>query len=104
MKIQSVLACVLLAACGSSPKKPAPAPTPAPGGDTTAPAPKPEPAVSEKPTPMPEAPKSLYDRLGGLPAITAVVEEFVGRTTTDPRIKERFFNTDAVNLKKLLVG
>ncbi len=46
--------------------------------------------------------KSLYDRLGGLPAITAVVEEFVTRTTTDARIKDRFFNTDADNLKKLL--
>ena len=32
-----------------------------------------------------------------------MVAEFVGRTTTDPRIKERFFNTDAENLKKLLV-
>ncbi len=51
----------------------------------------------------PPAAKSLFDRLGGLPAITAVVDEFVARTTTDDRIKERFFNVDAVNLKKLLV-
>src|SRR5690606_11794486 len=51
----------------------------------------------------PAAPKSLYDRLGGQPAITAVVDEFVNRTTTDPRIKDRFFNTDPVQLKKLLV-
>ncbi|HEY0195784.1 MAG TPA: hypothetical protein VGC42_31940 [Kofleriaceae bacterium] len=49
------------------------------------------------------APKSLYDRLGGRPAITLVVDDFVNRSTTDPRIKERFFNTDAVNLKRLLV-
>ena len=48
------------------------------------------------------APRSLFDRLGGQPAITAVVEEFVTRTTTDPRIKYRFFNTDAVQLKRLL--
>jgi plastocyanin/truncated hemoglobin YjbI len=32
-----------------------------------------------------------------------VVDDFVSRTTTDPRIKERFFNTDATNLKRLLV-
>src|SRR5262245_38744457 len=46
--------------------------------------------------------KSLYDRLGGKPAVTAVVEEFVGRTTTDPRIMDRFFNTDAALLKQQL--
>lgn len=59
---------------------------------------------SPTPTTKPAAgTKSLYDRLGGEPAITAVVEEFVAKTTTDPRIKERFFNVDATNLKKLLV-
>ncbi|HUS64609.1 MAG TPA: hypothetical protein VMZ28_08715 [Kofleriaceae bacterium] len=46
---------------------------------------------------------SLFDRLGGLAAIQAVVADFVGRTTTDPRIKERFFNTDAAHLQKMLV-
>jgi hemoglobin len=61
------------------------------------------PAPKATPKPEPAAPKSLFDRLGGEPAITAVVTEFVGRTTTDPRIKERFFNTDADNLKRLLV-
>src|SRR6185436_733497 len=45
----------------------------------------------------------LYERLGGLDAITAVVDDFVGRTTTDPRIKDRFFNTDPVHLKQMLV-
>src|SRR5689334_16859304 len=39
--------------------------------------------------------KTLFERLGGLPAIKAVVDEFVNRTTTDPRIMNRFFNTDA---------
>jgi hemoglobin len=56
-----------------------------------------------KPAPPAAGGKSLYDRLGGQAAITLVVEEFVTRTTQDPRIKERFFNTDAVQLKKLLV-
>jgi len=53
--------------------------------------------------PPPVDERTLYERLGGKPAIEAVVGEFVGRTTTDPRIKERFFNTDAENLKRLLV-
>src|SRR5262249_45705387 len=61
------------------------------------------PAPKATPKPEPVAPKSLFDRLGGEPAITAVVAEFVGRTTSDARIKERFFNTDADNLKRLLV-
>ena len=30
--------------------------------------------------------KSLYDRLGGKPAITAVVDEFVGRAASDPNV------------------
>jgi hemoglobin len=53
-------------------------------------------------SPAPPADKTLFERLGGLPAITAVADEFVNRTTTDPRIMYRFFNTDPVNLKKLL--
>jgi hemoglobin len=61
------------------------------------------PAPKDPPKPEPAPPRSLFDRLGGEPAITAVVAEFVGRTTADPRIKERFFNTDADNLKRLLV-
>src|SRR3954470_4345625 len=30
--------------------------------------------------------KSLYDRLGGRPAITAVVDDFVGRAAGDPKV------------------
>ena len=33
---------------------------------------------------------SLYDRLGGKPAITAVVDEFVGNVAKDARINGRF--------------
>ena len=46
---------------------------------------------------------SLYERLGGKPAITAVVDEFIGRVAADVRIKQRFFNTDIPKLKTLLV-
>ena len=47
--------------------------------------------------------KPLYDRLGGKPAITAVVEDFVGRVAADSRINGKFANADIPRLKKLLV-
>jgi hemoglobin len=47
--------------------------------------------------------KSLYERLGGTPAITAVVDNFVGRVGKDQRINARFANTDLVHLKAMLV-
>ncbi len=100
MKTSRVVACAFLIGCGGSPKKPPPPPT---GDPVTEPAPTTT-AEAEKPSPpAPPVAKSLYDRLGGLPAITAVVDEFVNRTAADPRIKNRFFNTDVDNLKKLLV-
>jgi len=37
--------------------------------------------------------KSLYDRLGGKKAITAVVDEFVGRVAADNRINAYFAKT-----------
>ena len=46
---------------------------------------------------------SLYDRLGGKPAITAVVDEFVGNVAKDPRINGRFATTDIPRLKGHLV-
>lgn len=57
--------------------------------------------ASSSPTSMQQ--KSLYDRLGGKPAITAVVDEFVGNVAADKRINERFANTDIPRLKKNLV-
>lgn len=47
--------------------------------------------------------KSLYDRLGGKDAITAVVDDFVNTAATDERIKQFFTNTDAAALKAKLV-
>ena len=46
---------------------------------------------------------SLYDRLGGKPAITAVVDQFVANVATDGRINGRFATTDIPNLKGHLV-
>src|SRR5215468_176805 len=45
-------------------------------------------------------PKSLYDRLGGKKAITAVVDEFVGRVAADNRINH-FFAATASNPPQL---
>ena len=44
--------------------------------------------------------KSLYDRLGGKKAITAVVDEFVGRVAADSRIN-KFFAATAADPKRL---
>jgi hemoglobin len=49
------------------------------------------------------AQKSLYDRLGGKPAITAVVEDFVGNVAADTRINQRFAGTNIPRLKAMLV-
>jgi hemoglobin len=46
---------------------------------------------------------SLYERLGGLDAITAVVNSFVARCARDDRINEKFARTDVPRLKKMLV-
>jgi hemoglobin len=46
---------------------------------------------------------SLYERLGGKPAITAVVEDFVGRVAADNRINGRFANANIPRLKMMLV-
>lgn len=46
---------------------------------------------------------TLYERLGGKGAITAVVDEFVGNVAADKRINARFANTDIPRLKKNLV-
>ena len=47
--------------------------------------------------------KSLYDRLGGKPAITAVVDDFVANVAADNRINGRFQGTNIPRLKTMLV-
>ncbi len=46
---------------------------------------------------------SLYERLGGLPYIQAVVDDFVANVAADSRINHRFAKTDIPRLKKNLV-
>jgi hemoglobin len=66
------------------------------GGGTPPPA---KPTATAPPAP----PKPLYDRLGGKPAVEAVVDEFLKRVAADKRINGRFFNTDIPRLRGLLV-
>src|SRR5262245_60054306 len=47
--------------------------------------------------------KSLYERLGGKPAIQAVVDDFVGNVAADGRINQRFAGANIPRLKTMLV-
>jgi len=47
--------------------------------------------------------KTLYDRLGGKPAITAVIDDFIGNVAGDARINKRFATADIPRLKRMLV-
>jgi hemoglobin len=66
-------------------------------GCAAAPPPAPRPAQATS------AP-SLYQRLGGSPAIAAVVDDFMGRVAKDDRINARFINTDLARLRIQLVA
>lgn len=48
------------------------------------------------------SPDSLYARLGGMPAIEAVVDEFTARMAADPRVNKGFAKTDIAKFKKNL--
>ena len=61
--LPAVVALALVAGCESSPKQAEP-----------------------KKTPEPTAGKTLYERLGGEPALVAVVDDFVARGAADPRV------------------
>ena len=47
--------------------------------------------------------RSLYDRLGGYPAISAVVDDFVANVAADRRINKFFANANVGRLKARLV-
>ncbi len=55
------------------------------------------------PAAAPAGGPALYERLGGLPAITAVVDTFVANVAADTRINAFFGGVDIPNLKRLLV-
>lgn len=57
-------------------------------------------------TSMQSAPpqKSLYERLGGKPAIQAVVDDFIGNVAADNRINGFFANTNIPRLNTMLVN
>jgi hemoglobin len=74
----AVVAAALLSACMMAP--PAPPPAPMPGPQAT-----------------------LYQRLGGQPAVVAVVDDFVGNVAGDGRINRYFANTNIPHLKQGLV-
>lgn len=48
--------------------------------------------------------KSLYDRLGGKPAIQAVVDDFIGNVAADTRINSFFAKTNIPRLNMMLVN
>jgi hemoglobin len=47
--------------------------------------------------------RSLFDRLGGEGAVSAVIDDFVGRAAADGRINAKFARTDVPRLKAKLV-
>lgn len=53
---------------------------------------------------MPDHKPSLYQRLGGKPAITAVVDDFIANVAADKRINGRFANANIPRLKGHLVN
>lgn len=59
--------------------------------------PAPVPAPASVPT------GTLFERLGGEPAVSAVVDAFLQRVAADKRINGRFINTDLTRLRGLLI-
>jgi hemoglobin len=45
----------------------------------------------------------LYERLGGIESIAAVVEDFRDRVAKDDRINQKFAKTDLVRLRQMLI-
>ncbi|HSG88721.1 MAG TPA: group 1 truncated hemoglobin [Pseudomonadales bacterium] len=51
-----------------------------------------------------EAPaQPFFEEFGGMPAITATVDAFLGRLAADERIVERFAMTDVARFRRLLI-
>ncbi len=62
--------------------------------------------VASAPAPAPAQQQSLYERLGGISAISAVVDDFAQNVLADSRINKKFAKSDAqrllVNLKSFV--
>lgn len=77
-------------------------------GDKPPPAPMPDKPMPDKPMPAKDA-KPLWDRLGGEPAVKAVVHDFVAKAASDPKVdfsrggKFKLDDAAVANLEKLLV-
>jgi len=89
----------LLAACGTAP---ASKPTHATGSAPAVSAAQASGGAAPESTSA-GAPATLYARLGGAPAVGAVVDSFLKRVAADDRINGRFINVDLVRLRGLLV-
>lgn len=68
---------------------------------TSKPAPTADPAPAAPAGPGPNA--KLFDRLGGKPAIEAVVDDFLARVAGDERINAGFAGSDVPRLRQRLV-
>lgn len=105
MKLVSLAICLLTAnafAIDSAPTKTTTTTTTTSTTTTTTATP-----ATKKATTKMMAEKSLYERLGGESAVTAVIDDFVGRAASNPKVNffrdGKFKNTDVPKLKKHLV-
>ena len=60
-------------------------------------------ARAADPAAAPPTRTTLYDRLGGLPALTAVVDDLLGRAAADKRISPKLVNADLKRLRTHLI-
>lgn len=59
--------------------------------------------VAAAATPDSVAPRTLYERLGGKDAITAVVDSFVAIVGKDARINKKFARSDGARVRSMLI-
>jgi hemoglobin len=60
-------------------------------------------ASTKSATPATQPTTSLYDRLGGLPAISAVVDDFMQNIAADERVNARFAAANLTGLRQKLI-
>lgn len=72
---------------------------PAPPG----PAPSTEPPPDVRPSPVTPPAQPFFEAFGGMPAITATVDAFLGNLARDDRIAHRFAMVNPVRFRRLLI-